>query len=418
MANISELKFDDKNFNQHTEYGMSLLEKSLRENGAGRSILIDKDNNIIAGNGIIEAAGNIGLEDLQIVETDGSKIVAVKRTDIALDSRQGREMALADNATAAVDLSWNEDAIREQADKWGFDANDWGQLFKPHVEITEDDPDDIDEENTYSVVGNIYQLGEHRVYCGSFEDDDKMRGLFGGLKATCTFTDPPYNVAVKSRSTGKTIKNDNMKADDFQLFLNHAFECVASNMVTGGGVISWMSDQEILTLKSAMDQAGLRFRTVLCWVKDHFTLGGNDFQSAKELAIYGIGEGKFERSDDDEADESEYAIYARGHDGKFTNVRSLSNVWFFDKPKKSLEHPTMKPVGLCAKGILAMSGPKDIVFDPFLGSGSTLVACEQTGRRCFGCELDPKYCDVIRKRWWKLTHDGNEEGWQEGTPAI
>ena len=418
MANISDLRFDDKNFNQHTEYGMSLLEKSLRENGAGRSILIDKDNNIIAGNGVIEAAGNIGLEDLQIVETDGSKIVAVKRTDIALDSAQGRQMALADNATAAADLSWDEDNIREQSEKWGFDANDWGDIFKPHKEIVEDDPDDIDPENTYSIVGNIYQLGDHRVYCGSFEDDDKIRGLFGDLKATCTFTDPPYNVAVKSRTTGKTIKNDNMKADDFQLFLDRAFECVASNMTTGGGVISWMSDQEILTLKRAMDQAGLRFRTVLCWVKDHFTLGGNDFQSAKELAIYGIGEGKFERSDSDETSDSEYAIYARGHEGKFTNARSLSNVWFFDKPKKSIEHPTMKPVGLCAKGVLAMSGPNDVVFDPFLGSGSTLIACEQTGRRCFGCELDPKYCDVIRKRWWKLTHDGNEDGWEEGTPAL
>ena len=179
-----------------------------------------------------------------------------------------------------------------------------------------------------------------------------------------------------------------------------------------------MSDVELLTLKSAFDNAGLRFKTVLCWVKDHFTLGGNDFQSAKELAIYGIGEGKFERSEDDEASDSQYAIYSRGHDGKFTNVRSLSNVWFFDKPRKSAEHPTMKPVGLCAKGVLAMSEPGDIVFDPFLGSGSTLIACEQTGRRCFGCELDPKYCDVIRKRYWKFTHDGNEDGWQEGTPAI
>ena len=179
-----------------------------------------------------------------------------------------------------------------------------------------------------------------------------------------------------------------------------------------------MSDQEILTLKNAMDRAGMRFRTVLCWVKDHFTLGGNDFQSAKELAIYGIGEGKFERSGGDETSEFEYAVYARGSEGKFTPVRSLSNVWFFDKPKKSLEHPTMKPVGLCAKGILAMSNPGDIVFDPFSGSGSTLIACEQTGRRCFGCELDPKYCDVIRKRYWKFTHDGSEEGWEEGTPEA
>ena len=232
MSKISDLKFDDQNFNKHTEYGMSLLEKSLRQNGTGRSILIDKDNNIIAGNGIVEAAGSVGIENVKIVEITGDELVAVKRTDLSLDSDQGREMALADNA------------------------------------------------------------------------------------------------------------------------------------------------------------------------------------------IYGIGEGKFERSDADESANSQYAIYARGKKGKFTNVRSLSNVWFFDKPRKSAEHPTMKPVGLCAKGVLAMSEPGDIVFDPFSGSGSTLIACEQTGRRCFGCELDPKYCDVIRKRWYKYTHGGDETGWEEGTPVY
>ena len=126
MSSISDLRFDDKNFNQHTEFGMNLLEKSLRENGAGRSILIDKDNNIIAGNGIVEAAGNIGLEDLQIVESDGSKIIAVKRTDITLDSKEGRQMALADNATAAADLEWNEGILAAETDRFGINTDDWG----------------------------------------------------------------------------------------------------------------------------------------------------------------------------------------------------------------------------------------------------------------------------------------------------
>ena len=118
-----------------------------------------------------------------------------------------------------------------------------------------------------------------------------------------------------------------------------------------------MSDTEILTLKNAMDHAGLNFKTVICWVKDHFTLGGGDFQSAKELAIYGLGEGKFERgvAEDDDTNDAEYACYTRGKDSKFTDSRKLSNVWFFDKPRASKEHPTMKPVGLCAKGVLAMS---------------------------------------------------------------
>ena len=233
-SNISELKFDDKNFNKHTQKGMGLLEKSLQQFGAGRSILIDKDNNIIAGNGIVEAAGAVGLDKVKIIETDGTELIAVKRTDVELDSAQGREMALADNATAAADLEWDEDAIAEASSEHGFNPDDWGVQFKPLKDIVEDDPDDLDMEHTYSVVGGIYQLGNHRVFCGSFEDDEKVRELFGGLKATCTFTDPPYNVAVKSRTTGKTIQNDNMKAEDFQLFLDRAFECVASNMATGG----------------------------------------------------------------------------------------------------------------------------------------------------------------------------------------
>lgn len=126
MATIKDLKFDDKNFNKHTEYGMSLLEKSLRENGAGRSILLDKDNNTIAGNGIVEAAGQIGLEKVKVVEATGDEIIAVKRTDISLDSKKGREMALADNATAAVDLEWDEGTIAEELDKFGIDSQEWG----------------------------------------------------------------------------------------------------------------------------------------------------------------------------------------------------------------------------------------------------------------------------------------------------
>lgn len=130
MATIKDLKFDDKNFNKHTEFGMSLLEKSLRENGAGRSILLDKDNNIIAGNGIVEAAGSVGLEKVKIVEATGDEIIAVKRTDIALNSKKGREMALADNATAKADIDWDEEAIRSEFDDeelrgYGIDTTDW-----------------------------------------------------------------------------------------------------------------------------------------------------------------------------------------------------------------------------------------------------------------------------------------------------
>ena len=413
MTKIEDLRFDDKNFNKHTEFGMGLLEKSLRENGAGRSILLDKDNNIIAGNGVIEAAGNIGLEKVKIVESDGSEIIAVKRTDVRLNSKKGREMALADNATAAADLDWDEDLLKSEFDD--DELRSWGVDIKPLKEIVEDEPAPIDEENTYSIVGDIYQLGDHRIFCGSFEDDEKVRELFGDKKATCTFTDPPYNVAYKS-ADGKSIKNDSMAREEFLDFLSRAFETVANNTVAGGGVISWMSNRELFTLWDAFKVNGLQFRQLIVWVKDRFTLGHADFQYATEPAIYGIAEGKYDKDSEQDDGEGQVALYARGN-GKFQNNRKVSNTWFFEKPKSSKDHPTMKPIGLCAKGILAMSEPGDIVFDPFSGSGSTLIACDQTGRKCYGCEIDPKYCDVIRKRYWKFT-TGSEEGWQDGTKAV
>ena len=139
MPTIADLKFDDKNFNDHCEYGMSLLEKSLRDFGAGRSILIDKNNNIIAGNGVIETAGNIGLEDMKIVETTGDKIVAVKRTDIELDSREGRGLAMADNATSSADLSWNKGNIEEVSEKFNIDPGEWTSDWNNSQVKTEDE---------------------------------------------------------------------------------------------------------------------------------------------------------------------------------------------------------------------------------------------------------------------------------------
>jgi len=168
MTKIEDLKFDDKNFNKHTEKGMSMLEKSLRDYGAGRSILVDKDNNIIAGNGIVEAAGNIGLEDLQIVESDGSKIIAVKRTDISLDSAEGRQMALADNATAAEDLAWDNDAIDEVSQQFDFDPGEWISGWnKSEIEEDDDKPITDDQETSRVMILSVTAYGRSK-------DDDAV----------------------------------------------------------------------------------------------------------------------------------------------------------------------------------------------------------------------------------------------------
>ena len=166
-AKISDLVFDDKNFNKHTEYGMSLIEKSIRNNGAGRSILIDKNNRIIAGNGVTEIAGQIGLDDVQIVETDGTKIIAVKRTDIDLDSKQGREMALADNATAAVDLEWDADAIADVSAEFDIDAGEWG------VNLDFGEPEEKDMSAT---VIPMYQIA---IDC---ENEQEQERIYNELK--------------------------------------------------------------------------------------------------------------------------------------------------------------------------------------------------------------------------------------------
>lgn len=193
MSTIKDLKFDDKNFNKHTEYGMSLLEKSLRENGAGRSILIDKDNNIIAGNGIVESAGQIGLDKVKVIETTGDEIIAVKRTDISLNSKKGRKMALADNSTARADLAWDFDNIMseltpEEAREWGVEEIKTGLDSEKEIEqrepsitssfITFDYSDEIELKITNETAENLMsELIKYREENGNYEGfwDERLK---------------------------------------------------------------------------------------------------------------------------------------------------------------------------------------------------------------------------------------------------
>ncbi len=222
---LDELSHLERNPRKISKDNMEKLVKSIKANPdyfeARPIICSDRTGKlvIIAGNQRLRAAKTAGLSEVPVVVLHG------------LSEEREREITIRDN----VELGeWDLDLLESDWD--AEDLQEWGvDEFKPHKEIIEDEPDAIDEENTYSVVGDIYQLGDHLVFCGSFEDDEKVRELFGNKKATCTFTDPPYNVAVKNRTTGKTIKNDNMAHEDFQNFLNRAFECVATQMQDGGG---------------------------------------------------------------------------------------------------------------------------------------------------------------------------------------
>ena len=397
----SELTPNPNNAKLHPDAQVAQIVRSIKEYGMDDPIAVwGKDNMIIEGHGRLLACQKLGIEEVPIIRLDH------------LTDKQRRAYTLIHNQLT-MNTGFDVQKLTAELEAIGNNLIEYGFDIKPHQDIIEDEPSEVEEE-AYSELGKCYRMGDHLIYCGSFEDA-AVADMFKDEKATCTFTDPPYNVAVKNRSTGKTIKNDNMAHDKFQEFLNEAMTIIHAYTAPGGGVISWMSDVEIATLKNAFDYAGLNFKTVICWVKSQFTLGGNDFQSAKELAIYGLGEGKFDKSMGDETDDAQFACYGRGKQGKFTDSRKLSNVWFFDKPRSNKDHPTMKPIGLCAKGVLAMSDIGDIVFDPFSGSGSTMIACEQTGRRCYGCELDPRYVDVIRKRYVAFIN-GNTENWQQLTP--
>lgn len=405
MATIKDLKFDDKNFNRHTSYGMSLIEKSLRENGAGRSILIDKDGNIIAGNGIVETAGQIGLDKVKVIETTGDEIIAVKRTDISLNSKKGREMALADNATAKADIEWDEENLKSEFDdatlKEWVGEQDW--LDNEPDEVVEDEAPEVNEsEPAASELGKVYQLGEHRLMCGDSTDAGSVAILMNGQKADMVFTDPPYGVSAnggrgdtKRKLNMQEIINDNLRKDELVDFLQLCFSTMPIKNGTSVYICYPWATQEEFT--KAIRGSGFILQNCIIWRKNVFGLNGFRGYRPQYEMIYFCSNGK------------EYQWYGD---------LAQSNVWDFNRSTEHIgNHPTPKPVELITKALSNSSKKDDVILDIFGGSGSTLIACEQTGRKCYMMELDPKYCDVIRKRYWKFK-TGSEEGWQDGTKAI
>ena len=219
----------------------------------------------------------------------------------------------------------------------------------------------------------------------------------GGALVDLWLTDPPYNVAYEGGTKEHlTIQNDKQTDSEFRDFLNEAFTIATEAMKPGAAFYIWHSDSEGLNFRGACKDAGLAVRECLVWNKNSMVMGRQDYQWKHEPCLYGWKEGTHNWYSD----------------------RKQTTVINWDRPAVSKEHPTMKPVGLFGYLIQNSTKKGDLVLDTFGGSGTTLIACEQLGRKCYMMELDPKYCDVIRKRWWKFTHDGDEEGWEEGTPAL
>ena len=375
---LNELVHDDKNFNKGSEVGAELIKKSFSKFGAGRSILIDKNNRIIAGNKSVEFSG---IDDVQIIESDGTKLIAVKRTDIDLDTPLGREMALADNASAKANIVFDAELV--EAELGEAVCEEWGiELAKEEPEAEEDDFDVDSVTETDIVLGDLFEIGEHRLLCGDSTQTDTFEKLMGGGYADMVITDPPYNVAYEGKTKEKlTIQNDSMGDKSFYQFLYDFYTALGAYTKAGGVWYVWHADSEGANFRQAMKDAGIMVKQCLIWIKNSMVMGRQDYQWKHEPCLYGWKEG---------------AAHGWYSDRKQTTVLN------FDRPQRNAEHPTMKPIPLFAYQIGNSSKQGDIVADGFGGSGTTMVACHQMNRKGYLVEFDPKYCQVIIDRMIKL----------------
>jgi DNA modification methylase len=335
---------------------------------------------VIAGNHQLLAAKQLGWTEIAVVFTDD-------------DDKTARAFALADNRTHDLgnydnvmlaelleDLKMDDDLFGAS----GYTAKDLKNLLSDNAKKDKydgkTDPDEIPETPVKATAkaGDVYKLGNHRLFVGDSCDPVSYEKLLEGVKAQMCFTDPPYNVNYKSANdnvTKKQIMNDNL-GDDFYAFLHDACQNIVN--FTDGGCYIAMSSSELHTLQKAWIAVGGHWSTFIIWAKNTFTLGRSDYHRQYEPILYGWNK-------------------KTGH--KWHGDRSQGDVWFVDKPRKSDLHPTMKPVELVEKAIHNSSQIGELVLDPFGGSGTTLIACERTGRHARMIELDPRFADVIIKRW-------------------
>ena len=378
---IKDLKQDHRNYRKHNERNLDLIKKSINEVGLGRSIVIDSENEIVCGNGLVSQLDKN--TPVKVIETDGSELVVVKRTDLSTDDEKRKKLAVMDNSTSD---SSEFDIDLLQADFEVPELKDMG-IDVPDVEIEEKEvvEDEVPEEvETRCKRGDIWKLGEHRLMCGDSTLIDDVEKLMGGVSADLLLTDPPYNVDYQGKTKDKLkIQNDKKEDANFREFLYDAFGCANTVMKAGAVFYIWHADSEGFNFRAACKDVGWRVRQCLIWNKNSMVMGRQDYQWKHEPCLYGWKEG---------------ASHLWASDRKQTTVID------YNKPLRNGEHPTMKPVGLFDYQIKNNTKGGDIVLDLFGGSGTTLIACEQNGRTAYLMELDEHYCDVIIQRWENLTN--------------
>lgn len=408
---LSKLK-EYENNPRNNDNAIEAVQNSIASFGFKVPIIIDNNFYIVAGHTRRKAAINLGLKTVPCIIADD------------LTEEQIKAFRLVDNKTAEL-ADWDFIKLEEELasisidmSAFSFDMSELSKEFDSNKEVIEDDFNAAEaaEEiiNPITKQGDVWQLGEHRLLCGDSTNTKDLKLLMAGKQADLLLTDPPYNINV-SNSQGMTIKNDNMSNIQFYEFLKAAFNNANENLKEGGAFYIWHADNESLNFRQASEYVGWKIRQCLIWVKNGFTLGRQDYQWKHEPCLYGWKDGEAHYFVNDRTQSTVIEDKLDVNKLKKEEMKDLikellkekeeaaTTVIYEDKPLINTVHPTMKPIKLIAKLISNSSRKNEIVLDIFGGSGSTLIACEQLNRKCYTIELDPKYCDVIIKRWEELT---------------
>ena len=383
LADVSELIPYVRNARTHSEAQVAQIAASIREFGFLSPILVAEDNTILAGHGRLAAAQKLGLKKVPCVK-ENHLTETQKRAYIIADNKLSLNAGW-DSELLAVELSELEGADFN-LDLLGFDEAELSSIFDADKDVSDDDFDVEKEleEPCFSKTGDMWTLGKHRVICGDATKLETFKTLLEDTKVNLVVTDPPYNVNYEG-SAGK-IKNDNMEDDKFYQFLFNSFVNMEQAMADDASIYVFHADTEGLNFRKAFQDAGFYLSGCCIWKKPSLVLGRSPYQWQHEPCLYG---------------------WKKKGKHKWYAGRKETSVWEFEKPKKNADHPTMKPIALLAYPIKNSSMTNSLVLDPFAGSGSTLIACEQTGRICYAIELDEKYCDVIVKRY--IEQVGNDK---------
>lgn len=380
---LDEIKPYERNA-RNNDNAVDSVANSVKQFNFNVPITVDKNGVIVSGHTRYKAAKKLGLERVPVIVLDD------------LTDEEIKAYRLADNKTGEL-ADWNIELLNDELQdlsltdidmsNFGFDFN----LFEDDKEAKEDGFDEEVPEEPKSKVGQIYRLGRHRLMCGDSTNSQSVKKLLGGVQADLLLTDPPYNVDYSSKDFGgkdsKTrinnqIANDKMTPDEFYKFLFSVFSNAKDNLKSGASFYIWFSDLATVEFNNAANNSGLMVKETLIWEKNNFVLGRQDYQHKHEPCLYG---------------------WVKGGSHSWYSDRKQTTILNFDRPINSNFHPTMKPIALFDYEIKNSTKSGDVVLDLFGGSGTTIMACEQNGRNAYVMEYDPKYVDVIIKRWESFT---------------